>query len=309
MSLSKLLLSLSLLAYIFSLSSSDPIQYNITYSIEYKLDMKDFPEGHIPKDTNINFVMFYNLTEQTTVTLKTLRSDKVDKFDGYVYYYDHQPSEEEVRKHTEYSYYDYLAVHSGEMTYKYVKLIYDLDSSHTGLYLVVNVINDVDLNFLSVLVSNQTPSKPGLEKEIEFDKEVALSKEELEKYKAPYFFFFNHSEHYDKEAVIIKVNEECGDDEIMLEMIGTLNYTLKPEPKDIVDIRAFYNYDSRETKDNITTYVYSYSKLKDRVKHVIISVFTDCNFDYFSFKVTNEAFALTKINLFVLFAMIVALVL
>ena len=72
---SSIIICLSILGYIFSISTTDNTLFDCEYGKECVVDMKSFTEGYIPDRTNLYFRIPINTKNNNAVTVKLLNNE------------------------------------------------------------------------------------------------------------------------------------------------------------------------------------------------------------------------------------------
>ena len=98
METSYIIIILCIFGYISNLEEDQSIIYDIQYSSEYEVNVKDFSEGYIPYSTKLYFRLKINPNDKMAVTLKTLQSDFYYFSSIDVYEFSHKPSDEEAKQ-------------------------------------------------------------------------------------------------------------------------------------------------------------------------------------------------------------------
>ena len=76
---------LCIFGYISNLEEDQSFLYDIQYSSECEVNMKDFSEGYIPKSTKLFFRLKITPSDNMAITLKTLISDSYPFNSLYAY--------------------------------------------------------------------------------------------------------------------------------------------------------------------------------------------------------------------------------
>ena len=95
MKFSYIIIILCIFGYILNL---EPFLYDIQYSSEYEVNVKDFSEGYIPSYASLYFRLKINPNDKMAVTLKTLQSDSYSFSSLKVFEFSERPSEQEEKK-------------------------------------------------------------------------------------------------------------------------------------------------------------------------------------------------------------------
>ena len=83
--------------YISNLEEDQSFLYDIQYSSECEVNMKDFSEGYIPKSTKLFFRLKITPSDNMAIILKTLISDSYPFTCLDVFEYSEKPSDEESK--------------------------------------------------------------------------------------------------------------------------------------------------------------------------------------------------------------------
>ena len=280
MKTSYIIIILCIFGYISNLEEDQSIIYDIQYSSEYEVNVKDFSEGYIPAYTNLYFRLKINPNDKMTITLKTLQSNSYSFSSIDVYEFSHKPSDEEAKERFGSS--QWLHSRENRKSGNYVSGIYpfeDFRSTDTN-YVVIYLNLNYKLHYLSILVSSYKEKNKMYSKEISYNEEFEMDSDTLSNTET-YFLFSLDSKNRDNEAVIIKLSKD-EEPNFIIGLIGLKTKTLIPTQSDMVDIRTFFAPDSNTTDSKYATYKYEYSKLKDKVVYEYIQLHSDYSYSYFS---------------------------
>ena len=280
MQASYIIIILCIFGYISNLEEDQSIIYDIQYSSEYEVNVKDFSEGYIPAYTKLYFRLKINPNDKMAITLTTLQSNSYSFSSIDVYEFSHKPSDEEAKERFGSS--QWLHSRENRKSGNYVSGIYpfeDFRNKDTN-YVVIYLNLNYKLHYLSILVSSYKEKNKMYSKEISYNEEFEMDSDTLSNTET-YFLFSLDSKNRDNEAVIIKLykNEEPN---FIIGLIGLKTKTLIPTQSDMVEMRTFFAPDSNTTDSKYATYKYEYSKLKDKVVYEYIQIHSDYSYSYFS---------------------------
>ena len=286
---SSIIICLSILGYIFSISTTDNTLFDCEYGEECIVNMKSFTGGYIPKYTILYFRIPINTKNKNAVTVKLLNNEVYPR-SIYVFFYSKKPTDEEEMSGSES--YNWIYRDSFEKDKYYSNNIYPIDEDYSGKCIVVVFEADDNYHYLSILLSSYK-EKIEYMKEIEYNKEHVIKKRD---YYLPYYGFWLKAKNNDNEFIRIKLHKDDSDfaSEIMLQLMGLkVNpYEIKDQT-DIIDQIIFQKYDSNEADGDYIKYYYTYSKLKEGIKYLELNVINYYKLKYFSIgigiKITDDS--------------------
>ena len=179
MKTSYIIIILCIFGYISNLEEDQSIIYDIQYSSEYEVNVKDFSEGYIPAYTNLYFRLKINPNDKMAITLKTLQSNSYSFSSIDVYEFSHKPSDEEAKQRYGNSQWLHSEVES--KFGNYVSGIYPLDyfrSTDTN-YVVIYLNLNYKLHYLSILVSSYKEKNKMYSKELSYNEEFEMDSNTL----------------------------------------------------------------------------------------------------------------------------------
>ena len=98
---SYIIIILCIFGYISNLEEEQSIIYDIQYSSEYEVNVKDFTDGYIPSSTKLFFRLKININNKMAIALKTLKSDYYYFPSLDVYEFSQKPSDEQENNNME----------------------------------------------------------------------------------------------------------------------------------------------------------------------------------------------------------------
>ena len=152
---SYIIIILCIFGYISNLEEDQSFLYDIEYSSEYEVNIKDFSEGYIPKSTNLFFRLKITPSDNMAITLKTLISDSYPFNSLYAYEFSEKPRDKEAKKG--YGNSQWLHIYKQSKSGDYESGIFpfkELWSWHEDTnYVVIYLELTENLHYLSILVS------------------------------------------------------------------------------------------------------------------------------------------------------------
>ena len=283
---SSIIICLSILGYIFSISSTYNTLIDCEYGKECVVSMESFSGGYIPESTKLYFRIPINTKNTNAITIKLLKDeDYPSSLD--VYFYSKKPTDEEAMSGRGSS--DWVHEDDKEKENKYTKYIYPIDEDYSGEYIVVSFYTYDDYHYFSILLSSYK-KKTYYIGEIEYNKEHEI--ENIDDYKTNFQFWLK-TENNDNEFIRIKLHKDDSNSasEIMIQLAGLkINPLEMRDNTDIIDQRIFLRYDSKKADGDYILYYYAYSKLKVGVKYLFLSVVNEYRLKYFSIGIGNKIY-------------------
>ncbi len=185
MKFSYILIILCIFGYILSL---EPFLYDIQYSSEYEVNVKDFSEGYIPYSTKLYFRLKINPNDKMAVTLKTLQSDYFSLSTLKVFEFSERPSDQEAKKGYGTSQYLHSDIESKSGNYESCIYPFDEFSSTNTNYIVLGIDVDDNLHYLSILVSSYKEKNKMLTQELSYNEEYEIDSNTLSNTLTNFFF-------------------------------------------------------------------------------------------------------------------------
>ena len=294
---------LCIFGYISNLEKDQSFLYDIQYSSEYEINMKDFSEGSYKK---LYFRLKINPSDKMAITIKTLISDSYSFSSLDVYEFSEKPSDEEAKN--SYGRSQWIDIDGKSRSGNYESGIYPLSEfSSTNInYVVIHLQINENLNYLSILVSSYKEKNKMYSKEISYNEEFEMDSDTLSNTNT-YFLFYLDSKNRDNEAVIIKLNKD-EEPKFMINLIGMKTKSLVPSQSDMIDTRSLLAPDSNTTDSKYSTYKYGYSKLKDEVVCLYVQIFSDYSYNYFSICVGNSCGSSSSSVLLIILIVVICLI-
>ena len=188
MKASYIIIILCIFGYISNLEEDQSIIYDIQYSSEYEVNVKDFTEGYIPYSTKLYFRLKINPNDKMAITLKTLQSDSYSFSSLDVYEFSQKPSDEQAKQGSGSSQWLHSDVESKSGIYKLgIYPFKDFSSTDTN-YVVINLDINNDLHYLSILVSSYKEKNKMLTQELSYNEEYEIDSNTLSNTLTNFFF-------------------------------------------------------------------------------------------------------------------------
>jgi len=275
-----IIIILCIFGYISNLEAGQSAIYDIQYSSEYEVNVKDFTEGYIPYSTKLYFRLKINPNDKMAITLKTLQSDSYSFSSLDVYEFSQKPSDEQAKQHSGSS--QWLHSEEKRKSGNYISGIYPFEDfwSTDTTYVVIYLDIYDDLHYLSILVSSYKEKSKMFSKELSYNEEFEMDSNTLSNTET-YFLFYLDAKNRDNEAIIIKLYKD-EEPNFMINLVGLKTKSLIPSQSDMIDTRSFLAPESNTTDSKYSIYKYGYSKLKDDVVFLYIQIFSDYSYNYFS---------------------------
>ena len=252
MKASYIIIILCIFGYISNLEEDQSIIYDIQYSSEYEVNVKDFSEGYIPAYTKLFFRLKINPNDKMAITLTTLQSNSYSFSSIDVYEFSHKPSDEEAKERFGSS--QWLHSRENRKSGNYVSGIYpfeDFRNTDTN-YVVIYLNLNYKLHYLSILVSSYKEKNKMYSKEISYNEEFEMDSDTLSNTET-YFLFSLDSKNRDNEAVIIKLYKDEKPN-FIINLIGMKTKSLIPTQSDMIETRSLLAPDSNAIDSKYAIY-------------------------------------------------------
>ena len=301
----KLNIIISLLIIGIVLSDAQIYIFDITYLQEFSVPNKGFPSS--------SYGLYFRLpcpsvNENLAVTIKY--HDEYDDYNIRACGYTKKPTDEELKKSTDWSRCYMLVKDNYRKGKGYKKFIYEVYSFYIreATYLVVKIEMRSEFKFLSVLVSPYK-SQNVIMKSIEYDKEVIIDSETLSNSESR-FMFNTESKNGSGESMTIKLHkDDVNDLMVILAGLKSLDDINKIDPS-YENTRLFRAPSETEDDGEYKIYKYKYSQLTSEAKYLYIVIKSDEHYElqYFSFTLNSGGLSGGVIALIVILVIIVLLV-
>ena len=302
-----IIIILCIFGYISNAEEGQSIIYDLQYSSEYEVNVKEFSEGYIPKNTKLYFRVKINPSDKSGVTFKVIQSEFSYFGPLNIYGFSEKPSDEETKQ-------GYGISQKIETDWFHKSEIYRLgiypfkEFNNTNInYVVINFVPTQNLTYLTILVSVYKNKKNMIRRKISYNEEYEIDSDTLINANTHYYLYLE-SKNKDNEAVSIKVYKKDFIPTFTVSVVGMRNKSLFPATIDRLDSRFLSNYDSNITDSKYVTYKYEYSRIKDSVTYQYVVIQSEYSFEYMSICVGDNcgsSFSVLLIILIVLIGLVV----
>ena len=283
----KILLLSLLIAYTCAAYNNDYYIYNLTFNKYYERSIFTSPSNKVPIADHYFIISVENQNlEETNLQVKFLKSDEINFKTNICGFYQY-PTNSDILNGTAYIELEQRSVSNDGIFIVYTFRVPAFKKQEKIKYLVVNILNNEALDFLSVSIYSSEPEK-GVPNEYTaynctYMKEEILNEAALSQHKGFFIFLLENKEIEKNKLITIKLNKKFSP-EIRLEVAGfkerpiTEEQLKKPVCHDSVLIKL-------QTKDeDYTIYEFSFeNKEVNKQKYIAIAMKIIEPLDFLSF--------------------------